>query len=133
MSNNLNPPSFLRAKEKGKVVKKDGWHNPDGRRPLGYSTRGCNCRKTTDKGAYRDVKVELAYRTVYYYHQNPVVSRNGNRIRLSSCGWHTVTTKERINRCLPSGYRLFQKDFDWFLRKPNGETVDFQDGMVVEV
>lgn len=37
------------------------------------------------------------------------------RIKLDTGGWRTVTTKDRINRCLPRGWRVWQRDFDWFI------------------
>ncbi|MFM8758121.1 MAG: hypothetical protein ACKODS_01055, partial [Methylophilaceae bacterium] len=37
---------------------------------------------------------------------------------LNAGGWHTVTTKDRINQYSP--YRVFQKNHEWFVRV--GET-----------
>ena len=39
---------------------------------------------------------------------------------VNSGGWQTVTTKERINRYLPEGWRLHQKDFVWYLSNSTG-------------
>lgn len=30
-------------------------------------------------------------------------------------GWKTVTTKERLNRYLPNGFSLYQRDWVWYL------------------
>lgn len=125
---------FGDATSEGRVVERDGWHSLDERRSLHGHHPGCGCRKTTDKGAYRDVSVEMPDgRVIHYYHQSPVVVElPDGRLRLSSCGYRTATTKERINRHLPSGYFVRQRDFEWYLEMGN-YTVDFEDGMVVDL
>lgn len=41
------------------------------------------------------------------------------------------TTRERISRYLPKGYSLSQQNNKWWLSMPNGSTVEFKDGMVL--
>ena len=57
-------------------------------------------------------------------------------LALSSCGWHTNTTKSRLNALLyefNTGIRVFQKNFDWFVTDFTGKkTVDFYDGILVK-
>ena len=53
-------------------------------------------------------------------------------ITLDSGGYQTVTTKDRMNRFLPLGYRVYQKDFDWYLQTPEG-TREYQDGMQIKL
>jgi len=55
-------------------------------------------------------------------------------LAISSAGWHTVTTKSRLNALLyefNTGIRVFQKDFDWYVSDFIGKTVDFYDGLLV--
>ena len=56
-------------------------------------------------------------------------------LALSSAGWHTVTTKSRLNALLyefNTGIRVFQKDYEWFITDFTGKkTVDFYDGILV--
>ena len=43
---------------------------------------------------------------------------NFGDIKLSSCGWQTVTTKSRLNAILDtflSGIGVYQKDFVWYI------------------
>ena len=43
---------------------------------------------------------------------------NFGDIKLSSCGWQTVTTKSRLNAILDtflSGIGVYQKDFIWYI------------------
>jgi len=68
---------------------------------------------------------------VVYYHQNPVIIKSDNQIKISSCGHKTKTTKERINDHLPHGYYVRQEDYVWYLERPVGDRIEFYDGMVV--
>ena len=56
-------------------------------------------------------------------------------LALSSAGWHTNTTKSRLNALLyefNTGIRVFQKDFDWFVTDFTGKKkVSFYDGILV--
>jgi len=64
------------------------------------------------------------------YHGTRVVDyRRDGTFVLRSGGWHTVTTKSRINDFSPA--RLYQQNFNWYLGV-NGERVDFEDGMVID-
>ena len=49
-------------------------------------------------------------------------------IILDDGGWQTVTTKERINRYLPSGWKLYQKDYQWFI-DADGDTHKYYEGI----
>ena len=54
-------------------------------------------------------------------------------LKIDSCGWQSVTTKSRLNALLEEvkwGCKVFQKNFDWFVRF-NGQTKDFFDGMIL--
>ena len=66
-------------------------------------------------------------------HQIATLDHHTNALKLSSCGWQTVTTKSRLNAILSElkcGFRVFQKNFDWYLSTVN-QTVDFMDGMIL--
>jgi hypothetical protein len=67
------------------------------------------------------------------------------RIVLRSGGWETVTTKDRINQCLPRPWGVTQRDFAWTLDRLTNKGADeygntvwdwepsepFRDGMVI--
>ena len=58
---------------------------------------------------------------------------NLKAVKLDSCGYETVTTKSRLNAILEEvkyGCKVFQKNFDWFVRY-NGQTASFWDGMIL--
>ena len=58
---------------------------------------------------------------------------NLKALKIDSCGWQSVTTKSRLNALLEEvkfGCKVFQKNFDWFVRF-NGQTKDFFDGMIL--
>ena len=70
-----------------------------------------------------------------YLHGNHIatVDHNTNAVKLSSCGWHSVTTKSRLNAILDEvkyGAKVFQRQFDWYLSY-NNQTVDFWDGVIL--
>ena len=84
------------------------------------------------------------YRTTWFdngdhggvtYHSTNIVAWKDGKVTLNSGGWETVTTKRKMNQashqfCL--GFGVFQKNYDWFVDLPNGETVPFVDGMTFE-
>lgn len=68
------------------------------------------------------------------YHQTVVVSFNHEKIILNSGGYHTVTTKLRMNQASNQfglGYDVYQKDFNWFVGIPGTGTVEYFDGMEI--
>ena len=72
--------------------------------------------------------------TIYLHgHQIAAVDHNLKAVKLSSCGYTTVTTKSRLNAILEEvkyGCKVFQKNFDWFV-KYNDEVASFWDGMIL--
>ena len=66
-------------------------------------------------------------------HQIATFDHNLKAVKLSSCGYTTVTTKSRLNALLEevkNGCRVFQKQFDWFVSY-NDEIASFWDGMIL--
>ena len=66
-------------------------------------------------------------------HRIATFDHNVKAVKLSSCGWHTPTTKSRLNAILNEvkfGCSVFQKNFIWFVSF-KGETTDFLDGMIL--
>ena len=72
--------------------------------------------------------------TIYLHgHQIAAVDHNLKAVKLSSCGYETRTTKSRLNAILDEvkyGCKVFQKNFDWFV-KYNDEVASFWDGMIL--
>jgi len=56
---------------------------------------------------------------------NVVVIYPDDSVMLNSGGWHTSTTKDRINKYSP--VRVYQKNYEWFL----GDGTPFEDKMIV--
>ena len=72
-------------------------------------------------------------RVFLHGHNIATVDHSTNAVKISSCGWHTVTTKSRLNAILSEvkwGAKVFQKNFDWFVSF-RGQTEDFIDGMIL--
>lgn len=134
----LPRPAYQSARERGTVTEQDGYHQPGG--GVQSHTAHCGCTLDTGKGAYRDVTVEVDGVTVHYYHQSPIVVEADGTYLLDSHGYRTSTTKERLNRYLPRGYKVIQRDHVWYVeswdpdapyseREPARE--EFQDGMTI--
>ena len=72
--------------------------------------------------------------SVYLHgHQIATLDYHSNALKLSSCGYETVTTKSRLNALLSEfkyGCNVFQKNWNWFLKNGN-QTVNFFDGMIL--
>lgn len=72
-------------------------------------------------------------RTVVTYHSTPVVAFDRELVTLDSGGYHTATTKTRMNQAASQfglGFLVFQKGGDWFVRpRTLGDDLDFFDGI----
>lgn len=65
-------------------------------------------------------------------HRTPIVIYYPDgKVKLNSGGWHTVTTKARMNAVLPPWIRVYQERHDWFV-KVRGEKQAFYDGMEIQ-
>lgn len=70
--------------------------------------------------------------TIVRLYDTHVLISDNNQIKLNSGGFKTNHTKNVINDFLPSGYKVFQKDFDWYVTTPD-KTIDFKDGITIAV
>ena len=67
-------------------------------------------------------------------HNIATLDHNTQALKLSSCGYETVTTKSRLNAILDEidyGCKVFQKNWNWYFKSNNNQTVDFIDGMIL--
>lgn len=54
------------------------------------------------------------------------------RISLHTGGWHTVTTKDRLNRVARAhGWSVYAKDRVWYIRRQRGAEYEFEDGFII--
>ena len=94
----------------------------------------------SNRGNWSSSNTQVSYNentncsSVYLHgHQIATFDHNLKAVKLSSCGWQTVTTKSRLNAILDEvkwGCKVFQKNFEWFVSY-NGQTKDFFDGMIL--
>ena len=94
----------------------------------------------SNKGNWSSSNTQVSYNnntncsSVYLHgHQIATFDHNLKAVKLSSCGWQTVTTKSRLNAILDEvkyGCRVFQKNWNWFVSY-NNQTQDFVDGMIL--
>lgn len=81
----------------------------------------------TRKGLTR---IEHEGTTLYNLYNTVILADNGKYIKLNTNGWKTRHTKNCMNDNLPEGYRVFQRDFEWYVTTPKG-TLDYTDEMVL--
>ena len=89
--------------------------------------------QTQTVGSHKTVVFTEQGVTKVVYHHTCVVAFGPDGIVLNSGGWLTTTTKTRMNQASSQfdlGFRVVQKDFDWFVEY-NGETLDFYDGITL--
>ena len=94
----------------------------------------------SNKGNWSKSNTSVSYNdstncsSVYLHgHQIATLDHSTNALKLSSCGYETVTTKSRLNAILDEvkyGCKVFQKNFDWFVSF-NNQTQSFFDGMIL--
>ena len=68
-----------------------------------------------------------AREAVVHLHGNHIATI-GDTLQICDAGWHTVTTKSRLNALLnefAEGCYVFQKNFDWFLGDSDGNVLPF--------
>lgn len=77
--------------------------------------------------------VDLENRIVIRLHNTNVVTfYEDGRTLLNSGGWKTVTTKDRMNKYLPTPWKVLQEKFEWYLWNwKTKEKREYQDNMFV--
>ena len=71
------------------------------------------------------------------YHDTMICESLGNgKTRLNSGGWRTATTKKRMNQyaeMMGHEWRLFQRDYEWFVSRHDvdDDTLEYHDGIEV--
>lgn len=79
-----------------------------------------NCDNTTVRIFPGEIRV--------YLHKNRIATINNDSVVVDSCGWHTSTTKSRLNAILSMFHLsgIVQKNYTWHV---NGK--EFYDGMTI--
>ncbi len=83
--------------------------------------------RTTFQGNKNKGQVVYVNTTIVFWDENCIQLRNG--------GYETVTTKRKMNQTsnqFDLGFGVYQKNYDWFVDTPKGETLDFVDGMIID-
>ena len=94
----------------------------------------------SNKGNWAGSNTSVSYNestncsSIYLHgHHICTFDHNTQAVKLDSCGYETVTTKSRLNAILEEvkyGAKVFQKNFNWFVRYRN-QTANFFDGMIL--
>lgn len=69
-------------------------------------------------------------------HSNVVARFYPKYIQLYSCGWHTPTTKDRLNLALDIALvthrKIYQNNWQWYYSNYHGKDHTFEDGMKID-
>ena len=97
-------------------------------------------RAVVNKNNWANTNTQVIYNnntdcsSIYLHgHQIATFDHNLKAVKLSSCGYETVTTKSRLNAILEEvkyGCKVFQKNWNWFVSY-NAQTASFWDGMIL--
>ena len=74
-----------------------------------------------EKFSISNTRVEANWNISYLYlHNNLIAEYNGSELLISSAGWETTTTKERLNWVLEwhaeyKRYTVKQKNYKWYI------------------
>lgn len=96
---------------------------------------GKNFKRNNTEVVHTSCK-DLGDQTHVYLHNNKIatINHSSKNLVLSSCGWHTPTTKSRLNAIIHefSAGNVYQKNFDWYFSSLIlNMNVSFTDGMVI--
>ena len=87
-------------------------------------------------GVATSIRTDSDGYTCVRYHQTDVVRFKvwfkGERIILNTGGWFTATTKLRMNQAANQfglGFRVYQKNHEWFVSLRDGRVLQFTDGI----
>jgi len=92
-------------------------------------------KKPTKKmiGTHRTTISTESNLTFVRYHNTYVVRFSPNWIVLDSGGYRTYTTKKRMNQTsqvYDLGYKVYQKDYDWFVDH-KGKTIEYNNNQLI--
>lgn len=96
-----------------------------------WSVRDCEKRKESEMRLGR--ATTLADGRLTYHNTVVCESLENGKTRLETGGWHTVTTKRRMNQfaeALGHEWRVWQKDYEWLIGTRES-FLPFTDGMIV--
>ena len=72
--------------------------------------------------------------TVVTLHTTDIVRAGSHYVTLNSGGWHSYTTKKRMNEAMREfGHRIdiYQRNHEWFVSTPAGE-FEYFDGITID-
>lgn len=75
-------------------------------KPIGNNTRLYFCDAGAGHESFYNIRL----------HGNIIMRIYRDRVVPLDGGWRTVTTKARLNEHLPRGFRVFQKNWEWYIQ-----------------
>jgi len=62
-----------------------------------------------------------------------ILKIKNNKLILNSGGWITNHTKNCINDNLPPEYKLYQKNYNWYVDTPTSKKIKFEDNIIISI
>lgn len=90
-------------------------------------------KSISKKIGYNLYEINYPEKYAIRYHDTDILTFTDKTCTLNSGGWHTSTTKKYMNKYLPKGFYVFQKNFVWYLKNNiENKIIPFSDGMKIE-
>lgn len=70
----------------------------------------------------------LGGKTIAQLYNTVIFQESNNIVTLNSGGFKTNHTKNCMNDLLPEGFKVFQKNYVWYIKTP-AKTVEFEDNI----
>jgi hypothetical protein len=94
-----------------------------------FAKTGKSIAKKIDNNTY---SIDYGKSTAIRLHDTDILTFESDHVTINSGGYHTHTTKARINKYLPKGVALIQRKFEWYIQDDRDKTTkDFTDNMVI--
>ena len=72
-----------------------------------------------------EIEYQNGDRAIRLHNTNIITIKENGDVILTSGGWRTLTTKDRINKYIPLNLHLRQDNFNWLLKNSHREVVFF--------
>jgi hypothetical protein len=85
----------------------------------------CSKRRKIANNTYLERREDGSIAVRLHYTDIIIFFPNGDTV-LDASNWHTFTTKARMNEFMSTGWHVYQKNYNWYLRNyTTGQEVDF--------
>jgi hypothetical protein len=89
-------------------------------------------KNKTSKIGNNTYRINYDDREAIRLHNTDILTFVSDHVTINTGGWQTRTTKDRINKYLPEGVYISQKDFTWYIHDSRDNSVkEFHEGITI--